>query len=122
MSPTRQRRSCRPTTLSPSCAHRRACTVLSPTGSTSRAASAPTPQSGVAHLVGIIVVEEANEVKGEYLTGSTVIMVQYRDDTQRTSAGRQHLRLPRAGDSFGIVQKRVDLINCDSAFEAMAVP
>jgi len=25
-------------------------------------------------------------------------------------------------DSFRIVQKRVDLINCDSAFEAMAVP
>ena len=28
----------------------------------------------------------------------------------------------RHGDTFRIVQKRVDLINCDGAFEAMAVP
>jgi hypothetical protein len=28
----------------------------------------------------------------------------------------------RNGASLLIVQKRVDLINCDSAFEAMAVP
>jgi hypothetical protein len=26
------------------------------------------------------------------------------------------------GESFRIVQKRVDLINCDSVFEAIAVP
>jgi hypothetical protein len=37
-------------------------------------------------------------------------------------AGRQQHRLRRHGDNFRIVQKRVDLINCDSAFEAMAVP
>jgi len=30
--------------------------------------------------------------------------------------------LRRDGASFRIVQKRVDLINCDSAFEAIAVP
>jgi hypothetical protein len=49
-------------------------------------------------------------------------MVEYRDDAQRVFAGRQHHRLRRNGDSFRIVQKRVDLINCDSAFDAMAVP
>ena len=49
-------------------------------------------------------------------------MVEYRDDTQRVFAGRQQHRLRRHGDSFRIVQKRVDLINCDGAFEAMAVP
>jgi ring hydroxylating enzyme beta subunit len=51
-----------------------------------------------------------------------VIMVEYRDETQRVFAGRQRHRLRREGISFRIVQKRVDLINCDSAFEAMAVP
>jgi len=51
-----------------------------------------------------------------------VIMVEYRDEAQRVFAGRQHHRLRREGTSFRIVQKRVDLINCDSAFEAMAVP
>ncbi|MEA2939032.1 MAG: hypothetical protein QOC56_2536 [Alphaproteobacteria bacterium] len=81
-----------------------------------------TPPSRTAHLVGNTVVERAEAAKGEYLVGSTVIMVEYREDRQRLFAGRQHHRLRRHGASFRIVQKRVDLINCDSAFEAMAVP
>jgi benzoate/toluate 1,2-dioxygenase beta subunit len=81
-----------------------------------------TPPSRTAHLVGNTIVVEADEAKGEYLVGSTVIMVEYRDEAQRVFAGRQHHRLRRDGAGFRIVQKRVDLINCDSAFEAMAVP
>jgi 3-phenylpropionate/cinnamic acid dioxygenase small subunit len=81
-----------------------------------------TPPSRTAHLVGNVVVEGADQVKGEFSIGSTVIMVEYRDDAQRVFAGRQSHRLRRHGDTFRIVQKRVDLINCDSAFEAMAVP
>ena len=81
-----------------------------------------TPPSRTAHVVGNVVVEEVDAAKGEYVVGSTLIMVEYRDDAQRLFAGRQHHRLRRHGDSFRIVQKRVDLINCDGAFEAMAVP
>ncbi len=81
-----------------------------------------TPPSRTAHLVGNTLVEQADEAAGEYLVGSTVIMVEYRDETQRVFAGRQRHRLRRDGAGLRIVQKRVDLINCDSAFEAMAVP
>jgi 3-phenylpropionate/cinnamic acid dioxygenase small subunit len=81
-----------------------------------------TPPSRTAHLVGNVVVETANGADGEFNVGSTVIMVEYRDDAQRVFAGRQLHKLRRDGDSFRIVQKRVDLINCDGAFEAMAVP
>jgi 3-phenylpropionate/cinnamic acid dioxygenase small subunit len=81
-----------------------------------------TPPSRTAHLVGNVLIEQVDEAKGEYVVGSTVIMVEYRDDTQRIFAGRQHHRLRRDGAGLRIVQKRVDLINCDSAFEAMAVP
>ena len=81
-----------------------------------------TPPSRTAHLVGNTLIEAVDEVKSEYVVGSTVIMVEYRDEQQRVFAGRQHHRLRREGASFRIVQKRVDLINCDSAFEAMAVP
>ncbi len=81
-----------------------------------------TPPSRTAHLVGNVVVEETDSAKNEYVVGSTVIMVEYRDDTQRVFAGRQQHRLRRDGEGFRIVQKRVNLINCDSAFEAMAVP
>jgi benzoate/toluate 1,2-dioxygenase beta subunit len=81
-----------------------------------------TPPSRTAHLIGNVMVEDADATNGEYLVGSTVLMVEYRDETQRVFAGRQHHRLRRDGESFRIVQKRVDLINCDAAFEAMAVP
>ncbi|HET9763382.1 MAG TPA: aromatic-ring-hydroxylating dioxygenase subunit beta [Casimicrobiaceae bacterium] len=81
-----------------------------------------TPPSRTAHLVGNVVIEAADARTGEVLVGSTVIMVEYRDEAQRVFAGRQRHRLRRAGESLRIVQKRVDLINCDAAFEAMAVP
>jgi len=81
-----------------------------------------TPPSRTAHIVGSVIVEQANDATGEYLISSTFVMVEYRDEQQRVFAGRQHHRLRRDGASFRIVQKRVDLINCDSAFEAMAVP
>jgi ethylbenzene dioxygenase subunit beta len=81
-----------------------------------------TPPSRTAHLVGNVTIEQADAAKGEVVVGSTVIMVEYRDEQQRIFAGRQRHRLRREGESFRIVQKRVDLINCDCAFEAMAVP
>jgi ethylbenzene dioxygenase subunit beta len=81
-----------------------------------------TPPSRTAHLIGNVVVEETDQAKGEYVVGSTLIMAEYRDDAQRVFAGRQRHHLRRHGDTFRIVQKRVDLINCDGAFEAMAVP
>src|SRR5499427_8972104 len=49
-----------------------------------------TPPSRTAHLVGNIIVELADATKGEFVVGSTVIMVEYRDDAQRMFAGRQH--------------------------------
>ena len=81
-----------------------------------------TPPSRTAHIVGNVLVEEADEAAGEYVISSTVMMAEYRLDSQRVFAGRQRHRLRRDGDSFRIVQKKVDLINCDSALEAMAVP
>jgi 3-phenylpropionate/cinnamic acid dioxygenase small subunit len=81
-----------------------------------------TPPSRTAHLVGNVIVDEADDAKGRYVVSSTVIMVEYRDDQQRIFAGRQIHTLRRSGDGFSIVQKRVNLVNCDSAFEAMAVP
>ena len=81
-----------------------------------------TPPSRTVHLVTNVMVEEAEPAKAEFLVGSALMMVEYRDDVQRLFAGRQRHRLRRHGDGFRIVQKRVDLVNCDGAFEAMAVP
>ena len=59
-----------------------------------------TPPSRTAHLVGNVLLEQADEAKGEYVVGSTVIMVEYRDEVQRLFAGRQRHRLRRDGAGF----------------------
>jgi benzoate/toluate 1,2-dioxygenase beta subunit len=81
-----------------------------------------TPPSRTVHLIGNVAIENEASPEGEYVVASNVIMVEYRNDQQRLFAGRQHHRLRRGDDGLRIVQKRVDLINCDSAFEAIAVP
>jgi ethylbenzene dioxygenase subunit beta len=81
-----------------------------------------TPPSRTAHLVGNVMLDDADDTTGEYAVSSTVIMVEYREDQQRVFAGRQVHKLRRTADGFRIVQKRVNLVNCDAAFDAMAVP
>jgi benzoate/toluate 1,2-dioxygenase beta subunit len=81
-----------------------------------------TPPSRTAHLVSNVLVEKIDEAKGEVEVSSTVMMVEYRDESQRTFAGRQFHHLRRASDGYKIVLKRVNLINCDGVFDAMAVP
>jgi len=81
-----------------------------------------TPPSRTAHLIGNVMLDHADTAAGEYVANSTVVMVEYRDDIQRLFAGRQTHRLRRTADGLRIVQKRVDLVSCDSAFEPMAVP
>jgi ethylbenzene dioxygenase subunit beta len=81
-----------------------------------------TPPSRTAHIVGNTLVERVDEAKGEVEVSSTVMMVEYREENQRIFAGRQYHHLRRFGDGYKILLKRVNLINCDSAFDAMAVP
>ena len=81
-----------------------------------------TPPSRTVHMVSNVVVDEADEAAGLYRVSSSVLMGEYRLDVQRFFAGRQYHSLARDGNSFRISLKRVDLINCDSAFEAMALP
>src|SRR5262245_5839852 len=69
-----------------------------------------TPPSRTAHLVGNIVVEQADATKGEFVVGSTVIMVEYRDDAQRVFAGRQHHRPRLVGEGFRIAQTPIELL------------
>ena len=81
-----------------------------------------TPSSRTLHMVSNIVVDEADNAAGEYTVSSSMLMGEYRLNVQRFFAGRQTHRLVQDGDGFRIALKRVDLINCDSAFEAMALP
>ena len=81
-----------------------------------------TPPSRTVHLVSNVAIEPADASTGEVSVTSSVMMVEYRLDRQRIFAGRQHHRLRSQESAWRIAHKRVDLVNCDSAFEAMAVP
>ena len=81
-----------------------------------------TPHSRTNHLLGNVIVEYADKKQGIYLVSSSFMMGEYRLDNQRIFMGRQFHKLIKNDDTFKIIFKRVDLINCESAFEAMAVP
>ena len=59
-----------------------------------------TPPSRTAHLVGNVLVESVDEGKGEYVVGSTVIMVEYRDEQQRVFAGRSIIACAATARAF----------------------
>ena len=79
-----------------------------------------TPPSRTVHLVTNVTVD-AGET-GEVAILSNVLMVEYRLDRQRIFAGRQQHRMRFENGAWRIAVKRVDLVNCDSAFEAIALP
>ena len=67
-------------------------------------------------MIGNVVVENCDDNAGECSVISNMIMTDYRMRTQRLFSGRVQHRLRQDGDSYKIVLKRVDLINCDAAF------
>jgi 3-phenylpropionate/cinnamic acid dioxygenase small subunit len=79
-----------------------------------------TPPSRTVHLVTNVTVEPGDA--GEVSILSNVLMVEYRLDRQRIFAGHQRHQLRFEDSAWRIALKRVDLVNCDSAFEAIAVP
>lgn len=80
------------------------------------------PPSRTVHQVSNIEIEDNHQGEDEFLVHSTLLMMEYRLDKQTSYGGRcQHL-LRRKGDGFELAWKRVDLINCDGVFEALAVP
>lgn len=80
------------------------------------------PPSRTLHQLGRVMIEKGTEGADELVVTSTVLMVEYRLDNQRVFPGRQVHRLRREGGGLRIALKRVDLINCDTAFGAIAVP
>jgi benzoate/toluate 1,2-dioxygenase beta subunit len=89
-----------------------------------------TPPSNTVHLIGSVTVEpgvpaadpDIGLPTSDVLVLSSAITAEFRLDQQRTFAGRQRHWLRRVDGALRIVRKRVDLVNCEAAFEAIAVP
>jgi benzoate/toluate 1,2-dioxygenase beta subunit len=59
---------------------------------------------------------------GALTVRSKFTLVEYRRNAQRLFAGTYIHRLVRAGDSFKIASKRVNLVNCEAELEGLVLP
>ncbi len=88
------------------------------------------PRTRTSRIVGNIVLEEdaGPDVDPDVDPGADLVvasrfqMAEFRRDRQRVFAGSMRHGLMRAGDSFRIAWKRVDLVNCDGMLEGISVP
>jgi 3-phenylpropionate/cinnamic acid dioxygenase small subunit len=81
------------------------------------------PPSRTRHVVSGFRVEKADLPPGERVISSSFIMLEYRQGYEQRIFGGQYLHRLRLGEErLRIVLKRVELINCDESFRAMAVP
>ena len=81
-----------------------------------------TPPSRTCHIVTNLMIDEVDEDAGTFEASSCFLVLEYRRDNQRVFGGRYQHRLVHHGESFRIAMKKATLINCDSVFDALAIP
>ena len=82
-------------------------------------AHARQPLARTVHQVGNVMVSEENG--GEITVDSTLHLTEFRNEKQRLYGALVQHRLRRAGESFRIAHKRVDLVNCEGELDGIAV-
>ena len=80
------------------------------------------PPSRTCHVIGSVAI--VGSTTAELTVRSALSLAEYRRDEQRTFSGYAHHILKLRGASFGILRKRVDIINCDadSGHSRISVP
>jgi benzoate/toluate 1,2-dioxygenase beta subunit len=82
-------------------------------------AHARNPLARTVHQVGNILV--VKEQKNELTVNSNLVLVEFRSEKQRIWGALVEHRLRRAGDSFRIARKRVDLVNSEGELDGIAI-
>jgi benzoate/toluate 1,2-dioxygenase beta subunit len=82
-------------------------------------AHARLPLARTVHQVGNVVV--AGEENGALTVNSTLQLVEWRQEKQRIWGALVEHRLRRAGESFKIARKRVDLVNSEGELDGIAI-
>ena len=82
-------------------------------------AHARQPLARTVHQVGNVMVSE--EGTGEITVNSTLQLVEFRNEKQRLYGALVEHRLRRAGGTFRIARKRVDLVNSEGELDGIAV-
>jgi 3-phenylpropionate/cinnamic acid dioxygenase small subunit len=78
-------------------------------------AHARLPLARTVHQVSNITVKDGLTVQ------SNLVLVEYRQEKQRVWAALVEHRLERAGDSYRIARKRVDLVNSEGELDGIAI-
>ena len=87
-------------------------------------AHARQPVARTVHQVGNVV--RLGEANGELAVGSTLTVVEFRNEKQRVYGALVEHRLrphndPKAGDTFRIARKRIDLVNSEGELDGIAI-
>jgi 3-phenylpropionate/cinnamic acid dioxygenase small subunit len=81
-------------------------------------AHARLPLARTVHTVANIVFSEKDS---QVLVNSTLQLIEFRNETQRLWGALVEHRLRRAGESFRIAHKRVDLVNSEGELDGIAI-
>lgn len=79
-------------------------------------ARVPAPRT-IHHVGNVRVLEEDGDL---VRVGSTLVMIEYRQERQRVWGATVEHRLRRTADGFRIAAKRVDLVNSESELDGVA--
>ena len=82
-------------------------------------AHARQPLARTVHQVSNIV--QLGEANGELRIGSTLTVVEFRNEKQRIYAALVEHRLRKSGDTFRIAHKRIDLVNSEGELDGIAI-
>ena len=82
-------------------------------------AHARQPLARTVHQVGNVV--RLGETNGELQIGSTLTVVEFRNDKQRVYGALVEHRLRPHGNTFRIARKRIDLVNSEGELDGIAI-
>jgi 3-phenylpropionate/cinnamic acid dioxygenase small subunit len=82
-------------------------------------AHARQPLARTVHQVGNVMA--SGETAGEITVDSTLQLIEFRNEKQRLYGALVQHRLRRAGESFRIAHKRVELVNSEGELDGVAV-
>jgi 3-phenylpropionate/cinnamic acid dioxygenase small subunit len=82
-------------------------------------AHARQPLAHTVHQVANVLVLEENSA--ELRVASTLSLIEFRNEKQRLWGALVEHRLRRAGESYRIAEKRVELVNCEGDLEGLAI-
>jgi benzoate/toluate 1,2-dioxygenase beta subunit len=84
-------------------------------------AHARTPYARTVHQVGNVMLAGEDAATGELTVRSTLVMIEFRAERQRTWGALVEHRLRRTDRGLAIVRKRVDLVNSEGELDGIAV-